>query len=168
MDIALLILIVLVSVTAVAAFWKGRWQLVTSGLKQAGGTLKSMWLRLLLGITFGGLIQVLIPSALIADWLGPASGLRGILIGSYAGIIISGGPFVTLPIIASIYAAGAGAGPVIAFLVSMNLVGVRALIAWQIPFLGAKLAITRYLVCFFIPPLVGLAGGAVYQLLGIV
>jgi len=167
MDIALLILIAMVLITVIAAFWRGRWQLLISGFKQAGLTLKSMWLRLLLGITFGGLIQVVIPTALIAEWLGPASGLKGILIGSYAGLIISGGPFVTLPVIASIYAAGAGVGPVIAFLVSMNLVGVRILINWQIPFLGAKIALTRYAVCFFIPPLVGLAGGAVYQLLGV-
>jgi len=167
MDIALLILIGLVALTAIGAFWKGRWQLVVSGLKQGGQTLKMMWFRLLLGMLFGGLIQVLIPSELIAEWLGPASGWKGIIIASYAGVIISGGPFVTMPILASIYAAGAGVGPVIAFLVSMNMVGVRILIAWQIPFLGAKLALVRYLVCFFVPPLVGIVGGALYQLLGI-
>ncbi len=168
MDIALLILIALVFLAIVAVFWKGRWQLLISGFKQAGLTFKSMWLRLLLGIMFGGLIQVLIPTELVAEWLGPASGLKGILIGSYAGIIMGGGPYVMLPIIASIYAAGAGVGPVIAFLVSTNLVGVRPLIIWQIPFLGAKIALTRYVVCFFIPPIVGLAGGVVYQLLGVV
>jgi uncharacterized membrane protein YraQ (UPF0718 family) len=167
MDIALLILIVLVFLAILAAFWRGRWQLLFSGFKQAGLTLKSMWLRILIGVTFGGLFQVLLPADLVAEWLGPTSGLKGILIGSYAGIIISGGPYVSLPIIASVYAAGAGVGPIIAFLVSIHLVDIRMLIIWQVPFLGIKVAVVRYIVGLFIPPLVGLAGGALYQLLGV-
>ncbi len=168
MDMALLILIGLVSLAIVAAFWKGRWPLLISGFKQAGLTFKSIWLRILLGITLGGLIQVLLPTALIAEWLGPASGLKGILIGSCAGFIISGGPYFSLPIIASLYAAGAGVGPIIASLVSVHLIDIRMLITWQIPFLGTKIALTRYIVCLFIPPLVGFAGGALYQMLGVV
>lgn len=163
MDIAFLILVVLVVVAMVIAFWKGRWQLLLAGFKQTANTFKSMWLRVLLGITFGGLIQVLIPGHLVAEWLGPASGLKGILIGSYVGIIMSGGPFVILPVIASIHAAGAGVGPVIALLTG-GILGIQGFIAYQIPFLGIKIALTRYIVCFFIPPIVGLAGAAVYQL----
>ena len=55
MDIALFILIALVLIAIVATLWKGRWRLLVSGLKEAGLTFKSMWLRLLLGITLGGL-----------------------------------------------------------------------------------------------------------------
>lgn len=166
MDLALLILLVLLFIAIVTALWRGGWQLLFSGLRQTGSTLKSMWLRVLLGMTLGGLIQVLIPSAVIAEWLGPASGLKGILIGSYVGIIMGGGPYVTLPIIASIFKAGAGAGPVIALLTG-GILSVQGLITWQIPLLGAKIAFTRYIVCLFVPPLVGLAGGAVYQLLNL-
>jgi len=166
MDLALLILLALLFIAIVTALWKGRWPLLFSGLKQTGSTFKSMWLRILLGMTLGGFIQVLIDPQWIADWLGPTSGLKGILIGSYAGIIMGGGPYVILPIIASIYKAGAGAGPVIALLIGGTL-NVQGLITWQIPLLGAKIALTRYFVCFFVPPLVGFAGGAVYQLLNL-
>ena len=168
MDIALLILIAMVSLAIVGAFWRGRLPLLISGFKQAGLTFKSIWLRALIGITLGGLIQVLLPTALIAEWLGPASGLKGILIGSYAGFIISGGPYFSLPIIASLYAAGAGVGPIIAFLASIHLVDIRMLVTWQIPFLGTRIALTRYVVCLFVPPLVGFAGGALYEMLGVV
>jgi len=164
MDVALLILIILVIAAMLIAFWKGRWPLLFSGLKQTGNTVKSMWLRILLGITFGGLIQVLIPGPLVAEWLGPTSGLKGILIGSYVGVIMSGGPFVILPVIASIYAAGAGVGPVISLLTG-GVLGLQGFIAYQIPFLGIRLALTRYIICLFIPPFVGLAGSAVYHLL---
>ena len=165
MDVALLILVALVFMAMVIAFWKGRWQLLISGFKQTGRTFKSMWLRLLLGITFGGLIQVLIPTTLLMEWLGPASGLKGILIGSYVGLIMVGGPYVQLPIIASLYQAGAGVGPVIALLTAGNLISLQWLLAWHIPFFGIRIALARYIVCLVVPPLVGLAGDAVFQVI---
>ncbi|MEE8414564.1 MAG: permease [Dehalococcoidales bacterium] len=165
MDIALWILIGMVAVAAVITLWRGRMPLLIAGLKEAVLTFKSMWYRLVLGFTLGGLIQVLIPSPLIAEWLGPASGLKGILIASYAGIVMTGGPFVTLPIIASIYAAGAGPGPIIALLASMNMLSLPMILTWEIPFLGVKIAVTRYIVCLFVPPVIGLAGASIFQLL---
>lgn len=164
MDIALLILVVLLTMVVTVTFWKGRWQLLWAGLKQTGRTFKSMWLRILLGMTLGGFIQVLVPGALIAEWLGPASGLKGILIGSYVGLFLSGGPYVILPVIAAIYKAGAGAGPIIALLAG-GMLSVQGLITWDIPFLGVRLASARYVIGLFVPPILGLAGGAVFQLL---
>ncbi len=146
------------------ALWKGRWQLLISGFKQAGLTFKFMWFRVALGLTLGGLIQVLIPSPLIAEWLGPTSGLKGILIGSYIGVITTGGPYVVLPIIVSIHNAGAGVGPVIALLTSMNLIPLTGLFMLQIPFLGVKIALTRYVICLIVAPIIGVVGAAVYQL----
>ncbi|MBI2850884.1 MAG: permease [Chloroflexi bacterium] len=166
MDTALLILLVLLALAIIAAFWKGRWTLVWAGLKQTGRTLKAMWFRILLGMALGGFIQVLVPSASIAEWLGPASGLKGILIGSYVGLFLSGGPYVILPVVAAIYKAGAGAGPVIALLAG-GLLSVQGLITWYIPFLGVRLSLAKYVVCLFVPPLVGLAGGAVFGLLNL-
>jgi uncharacterized membrane protein YraQ (UPF0718 family) len=91
--------------------------------------------------------------------------MKGILIGSYAGIIITGGPYVTLPVVASIFTAGAGVGPVIALLTSMNLISLPGLLTWAIPFMGVRLALSRYIVCLVIPPIVGLAGSVVYEFL---
>lgn len=164
MDTALLILAVLLTIAITIAFWKGRWQLLWSGLKQTGHTLRSMWFRILLGIIFGGLIQVLIPRSSIADWLGPTSGLKGILIASYVGLFVSGGPFVIMPVIASIYQAGAGPAQIIALLAG-GLLHVQRLFAWDIPFFGLRLALARFIVALLVPPLIGLTGGALYQLL---
>lgn len=141
--------------------------MLLSGFREGALTFKSIWVRLVLGFSLGGLIQVVIPSPVIAEWLGPASGVKGILIGSYAGIIITGGPYVTLPVVASIFAAGAGAGPVIALLTSMNLLSLPGLLTWAIPFMGVRLALSRYIVCLVIPPIVGLAGSAIYEFLAI-
>ena len=163
MDISLLILLGLLILALIAVFYRGGWQLFTAGLRRAVNTFLSMWWRVLLGFLLGGLIQVLIPHSTIAEWLGPASGIKGILIGSYLGLIITGNIFVIMPIIASIYVAGAGAGPIIGLLTAANMIRLQGLFVLQIPFFGARIALTRYIICLFIPPLVGLAGGAILE-----
>lgn len=165
MDVSMWVLVGMLATAMALAFWKGGWRMVLSGFKEGALTFKSIWVRLVLGFSLGGLIQVVIPSPVIAEWLGPASGMKGILIGSYAGIIITGGPYVTLPVVASIFAAGAGVGPVIALLTSMNLISLPGLLTWAIPFMGVRLALSRYIVCLVIPPIVGLVGSAVYEFL---
>ncbi len=165
MDITLVVLITLLVVAVVAAFWKGGWQLTGLGLVQAGRLIETVWLRLLIGLTLGGLIQVLIPRAVIARWLGPTSGIKGIIIGSYTGIILGGPPYVCLPVVASLYVAGAGAGPIIALLTGNSLLGIQNLIAWQIPFLGVGIPLSKYIVCLFVTPIVGFVGSLVFKLL---
>ncbi|MDP3955052.1 MAG: permease, partial [bacterium] len=162
-DVVLLILVTMLAMAIAATFRKGKWPLVGSGFKQAGHTFRSIGFRVLLGMTLGGFIQVLIPSSLIAAWLGPASGIKGILIGSYVGLFFSGGPYVILPIVAAIYKAGAGSGAVIALLTG-GMLQVQGLISFHIPFLGVRLPVSRFIACLLVPPLVGLAGGALYQL----
>lgn len=164
LDLTFLILAALVFTAVAVAFWRGGWQLTLLGLMQAGQLVEMIWLRLILGLTLAGLVQVLVPRELIAKWLGHTSGLRGILIGSYIGVLMPGGPYVMLPLIASIYRAGAGVGPVIALLTGRALLGIQMLIVWQIPFLGVEIPLARYIACLFLPPLVGLAGGALFRM----
>jgi len=102
---------------------------------------------------------------LIAKWLGPTSGLKGVLIGSYTGIIFTAPPYVTLPIVASLYRAGAGVGPIIALLAGQQLLGLQNLLVWQIPFLGVGIPLARFIVGLFITPLVGLAGAVVFRII---
>jgi uncharacterized membrane protein YraQ (UPF0718 family) len=91
-------------------------------------------------------------------------GFKGIFIGSYIGIFIPAGPFSFMPIIASIYKAGAGVGPIIALYAGRAMLSLQILVVWQIPFLGVEIPLSRFLACLFLPPFVGLAGKVVYQL----
>ena len=165
-DVGLLILGILVIAALAASFWMGGWQLTFTGLTQAGKLLQSVWLRLCLGFLLGGLIQVLIPRALISRWLGPKSGLKGILIASYASIFMSGSPYMWLPVVASVYRSGASVGPVMALITARAILSIQMLVVWQIPFLGAELPLARYMVCLFIPPVVGLAGDIMFRVMG--
>jgi len=162
----LVILIGLVAVAVAAALLKGGGGLAWQGTMQTYGLLKSVWLRLPVGFALGGFIQVLVPRAIIARWLGPNSGIKGILIGSYTGIVLAGAPYVMLPVVASLYLAGAGPGPIIALLVGQALLGIQNLLVWQIPFLGIALPLSKYIACLIITPFAGFAGSLVFKLLG--
>ena len=164
-DGTFLFLTALVLVAVIAAQLIGGGQLILDGLLRSGNLFETVWLRLLLGFTLGGMIRLLIPSALIAKWLGHTSGIRGLLIGSYIAIIMPGGPYITMPVIAAIYSAGAGVGPIIALLTGRALLGVQMLIVWQIPFLGVEIPMARYIACLVLPPLVGMVGAALYKLI---
>ena len=162
-DTTLLILAALVVVAVAATFWKGGWQLTINGFMQSSQLFQTVWFRLILGFILGGLVQGLVPNAIIAKWLGHASGFKGILIGSYIGIVIPGGPYVWLPVIAAIYRAGAGVGPVVALIVGRGLLSLQMLLVWQIPFLGMEITMARFAACLLLPPLAGLIGRSVFQ-----
>ena len=104
--IPLLILGTLVFAAIVISLHQGGFQLAFSGIMRAGRLLESVWLRLLLGFLLGGFVQAVIPRELVSKWLGSTSGLRGILIGSFGGVISTGGPYVWLPVVVSIYERG--------------------------------------------------------------
>jgi len=162
MDTGLIVLSILLTLALIAVLYRGGRQLLMAGLKRAWQTFSLMWWRVLLGFLLGGLIQVLIPHDIIAEWIGPTSGIKGVLIGSYAGLIITGNAFVLMPIIASIYVAGAGSGPIIGLLTAAQMIRLQGLFVLEIPFFGSRIALTRYIVCFLIPPLAGLAGGVIF------
>lgn len=166
LDISVIILGVLVLAAMAATLEKGGWDMFVSALAGAGELFENVWLLLLLGFVLGGMIQVLIPQNLINRWIGPKSGIKGILIASYISIFISGNPYVWLPVVASVYRAGAGVGPIMALLTARAILSLQMLIVWQIPFFGMELPLARFIVCLFIPPVVGLAGDAIYRIAG--
>jgi hypothetical protein len=52
--------------------------------------------------------------------------------------------------------AGAGAGPVVAFVAAWALLALHRLVAWEIPLLGWRIAALRYAVCLALPVAAGL------------
>lgn len=152
--------------SVITALWKGGWQLTFSGFVKASELFGIVWVRLLLGFLLGGFIQAVIPSEIVSKWFGATSGLKGILIGSYGGLIMSGGPHVWVPVVASIYRAGADIGPVLALITARGIININMLFVWQIPFFGVELSLSRYIPCLFVPPIVGILGRALFRIIG--
>ena len=107
-----------------------------------------------------GLAEVLIPRDLMPRAFGVDSGLRGILLATGAGVLTPSGPFVAIPIAAAMGKSGASTGPLVAYISGWGLLALHRLIAWEIPILGAQLALTRWGVCLLLPVVAGLIARA--------
>jgi uncharacterized membrane protein YraQ (UPF0718 family) len=125
------------------------------GLKFAGTLLAQMLPLLVFALVVAGMVQVLVPKELLARWVGTESGLRGILIGTVAGGLSPGGPYVNLPIVAGLMQAGASVGTMVAFLTGWSLWAASRL-PMEVGLLGWKFTAVRLATTFFFPPIAGL------------
>jgi uncharacterized membrane protein YraQ (UPF0718 family) len=86
--------------------------------------------------------------------VGGESGIRGILIGTVAGAITPGGPYVSMPIAAGLLRAGAGMGTMVAFLTAWSIWAVARL-PLEVGIMGWKFTGIRIACSFFFPPVAG-------------
>jgi uncharacterized membrane protein YraQ (UPF0718 family) len=126
-----------------------------SGLKAAFGMTLSIFPLLVFAFITAGMIQVLLPQEVIAQWVGPESGLRGIAIGSIAGGLCPGGPFVSLPIAAGLLRSGASIGTMVAFITGWSLLAVSRL-PMEVGILGWRFTLIRFVSTAIFPILSGL------------
>ncbi len=113
--------------------------------------------RMLLAFVLAGLIQVLVPNQTIARYLSDASGFRGLVAASIAGVFTPGGPFFMFPVVAALFKMGAGIGPLVAYLAAWSLLGAYRVVLWELPFLGPRITAIRLLVSLPLPLLAGAA-----------
>ena len=104
-----------------------------------------------------GYVNTLEPQALVRNWIGPDSGLRGIVIGTFAGMLLPGGPYVVFPLIGTLYATGAGVGPTLAMITSWAALALLS-VSFELPFLGWRFTLIRLGLGLIVPLLVGSAG----------
>jgi uncharacterized membrane protein YraQ (UPF0718 family) len=102
-----------------------------------------------------GMVQVLVPQQLLSKWVGTESGMRGIFIGTVAGSLAPGGPYVSLPVAAGLLQAGAGVGTMVAFLTGWSLWAVSRL-PMEVGIMGWRFTLIRIASTFFFPPIAGL------------
>ncbi len=124
------------------------------GLKFALKMTMQILPLLVFAFIMAGMIQVLLPRELLSKWIGEGAGMRGILIGTLAGGITPGGPYVSLPLAAGFLRAGAGVGTMVAFITAWSLWAVSRL-PMEIGILGWKFTAVRLACTFFFPPIAG-------------
>lgn len=125
------------------------------GLKSASKMIIEILPLLFFAFIIAGMVQVLLPKDLLSKWVGTESGIKGILIGTLAGAITPGGPYVSLPIVAALLKSGAGVGTMVAFLTSWSLWAITRL-PMDIGILGWKFSLARFASTFFFPPIAGI------------
>jgi uncharacterized membrane protein YraQ (UPF0718 family) len=161
MNAATIVMIAIAIVLLLVAYLQGD-NLHLSGLKKGGHMLVQVLPLLIAAFVIAGMVQVLVPKELIAKWLGPESGFKGILLGSLAGGLTPGGPVVNFPIVASIYKSGAGIGTVVAYVTAWSLISVVRF-PLEVSLISPKFAFIRLACTFFFPPIAGLIAHAIFS-----
>jgi uncharacterized membrane protein YraQ (UPF0718 family) len=125
------------------------------GLKSAMEMTIQILPIVILAFIVAGMIQILIPQELLSKWIGKESGMRGILIGTLAGGLAPGNPYVNLPIAAGLLRSGASMGAMVAFLTGWSLWSFARL-PIEVSIMGWKFTLIRIASTFFFPPIAGL------------
>jgi uncharacterized membrane protein YraQ (UPF0718 family) len=153
---------VLVAISAALVYRRdgtaGVWEILKHDLTLFGGILP----RVLAGCLLGAFITEILPHEKVSRSLGPASGLKGLLIGAAFGAILPGGPFTAYPVASALLTVGADFGAAIAMVVSWTLIGYGRAIAWELPIMGTDFTMWRIMISLPLPILAGALGRFVY------
>jgi uncharacterized membrane protein YraQ (UPF0718 family) len=148
-----LVMAAIAIILVLIGYFRGQGQYLV-GLKAGGVMTVQILPMLIFAFIAAGMIQVLIPQDIIVKWVGGHSGWRGILIGSVAGGLTPGGPYVSMPIVAGLYRAGAGISTLVAYLTAWS---VWAVARWpmEIGLIGTRFFFVRMCSSIVLPPLAG-------------
>jgi uncharacterized membrane protein YraQ (UPF0718 family) len=135
------------------------------GLRLSGNYIVLMMPRMVLALALAGFAAELVPGELVSHWLGAASGLRGILIASVAGLAVPAGGIVAFPLALALLKVGVGIPQLVAFLTAWEVFAIHRVLAFEIPFLGMQFVALRIASSFMLPPLAGVLAAGLVQVL---
>jgi len=133
---------------------------IRTGLKQMIELIPMLFWAFVLA----GMLEVVIPEGFVSKWLAREAGLKGILLGTIAGMLSAMGPYAFFPIVSSISASGAGLGTVVSLVVGWCLLGLSRL-PYEAGLLGMKFSLMRMAVSLPICIIAGIAAHAVELLM---
>lgn len=149
-----LIMGVIALILFIIAYNKGDGQYMV-GMQSAFKMTIEILPLLIFAFIVAGMVQVLLPKELLSKWVGVESGWRGLFIGTVAGGLSPGGPYVSLPVVAGLLKSGASAGTMVAFLTGWSLWAI-ARMPMEFGILGWKFTIVRFTSTLIFPPIAGL------------
>jgi uncharacterized membrane protein YraQ (UPF0718 family) len=162
MTLAILAGLVVLSIIVIR--WRHGTEGVREGLVQSSTMMRRIAPMMLLGLVIASMAQVALPSELISRWLGDEAGATGIAIGIAVGATVPAGPYVVIPLLGSLMTSGAGVGPIAAFMTAWSVIPLSRTLVWEMPFLGAGFAVSRYLVVLPFPIVAGFLAPPVFTL----
>ena len=132
------------------------------GAVQGWRTLRRTLPLLVVAFVIVGFVNVLSPQDLVRELIGPGSGWQGLLLAEGLGLLLPGGPYVVLPLIAALHQAGAGLGAAVTLVTSWAMLALLTL-TFELPFMGWRFTAIRWGLGLIFPLL---AGGAVRLIFG--
>ena len=120
--------------------------------------------RVALALLAAGFIGRIMPGEQIAHYIGPESGLLGILIASVAGGFVPSGPIVSFPVIVVFVQAGAGFPQICAFLTAWSVLALHRVFIYEIALMGWQFSASRLISSLVLPVINGLLAQAAIAL----
>lgn len=121
--------------------------------------------RIAVAVLTAGFAARLIPSGVVAQHIGPASGFTGMLIAMLVGGLIPSGPIISFPLVVVLHEAGAGTAQLITLLTAWSVFAIHRVFIYEIPLMGLRFSMIRLGSSL---PLPLLAGGMTALLLSVV
>lgn len=142
---------VLAAVLAVIVWKRFGWGEVRAGCRLAVSRAAVMFPLITLIIIVGGFVIYLLPAGLVASLLGPGTGMGGIALATVLGAFIPGGASISFPIIILLSDAGAGTVQLVTLMTAWATLGVHRIFIHEVPLLGPRFAVMRFLVSLPLP-----------------
>lgn len=153
--------VTLLSLGAMAyTFWRDGIAVSLSIIEQDAWLFLTILPKVMLGCLIGALIRVLIAREIIQKYVGERSGLIGVVLAAFIGMLFPAGPFTIFPLAAVLLVSGADRGAAIAFISAWLLLGINRAIIWEMPFFGTDIVIFRFLISLPMPILLGMVARA--------
>lgn len=109
-----------------------------------------------LALLAAGFLTPLVPSELVAQWLGDASGVRGMAVAILVGWCLPVPPPVFFPIVAVLMKSGAAMPQLVALVVAWNVFALYRTLVIELPMMGRYFVTLRLLASIALPPVAGL------------
>ncbi len=159
-----LVFILILCLAATFIAFKKDPQLAHDGFIQGLRMLWKILPILILAFILAGMMEKIIPRDFLAQVLGWDSGFRGLFLGTIAGAAMPGGPFVLFPMMAVLLNAGAGIGPLVAFLSSWALIGLHRVIIYEAPIMGWQFTLCRLGASLVFPVIIGYFSDVIWRM----
>ena len=159
--------LVLWALAIVLALWALRRSTAKAqvAIATAGERFLEIMPRIALALMAAGFIGVLMPSEPVARYIGPDSGISGILLASLVGGFVPGGPIISFPLVVVLYKAGAGLPQLIAFLTAWSVFAFHRVLIYEVTLMGWRFSAVRLVSSLVLPPLAGLLSIALSRIL---
>jgi uncharacterized protein len=145
--------------------WQRSPDLPLVGLKSAARMFGGVWPDIVLGFVIAGLLDVLLPGSVFARWLTNQSPSSAIALGWLSGLLIPGGPYVVFPLAGRLVQHGVAPGAIITFITAKTLLSPIRMFTYEAPLLGWPITLARFIPAVLLPPVLGLLGQKLYEVL---
>lgn len=143
---------------------QGQAGLVAAG-RMAATQGRALAIRLPLAILAASFLIQVLPVDALVPYIGPQSGLSGIVIASIIGGVLPGGPMTSFPIALVILQGGAGLPQIVALISGWSVFALHRVLAYEAPIMGWRFAALRLVASLGVPLAAGLLAQGVLSIL---